>query len=599
MACRNGAGRCAPIGAAIRICMIRSSAIRVKLDQRGGIVEGKEMAENPRGLNAASGGLDRREFLGRMCQSAAAVIALGARRAFADGDPIVETTSGKIRGVSGGTVQVFKGVSYGASTAGANRFMPPHPPEPWSGIRDAVAYAGHAPQWPSTTARRAELKTLLGQPDTTPTGEECLTLNLWTPGLDGGAKRPVMVWLHGGGMAYGSANRALYDGTNLARRDDVVVVGVNHRLNVFGFLHLADIGGEAYSHSGNAGMLDLVAALRWVHDNIDRFGGDPGNVAIFGESGGGGKVSTLLAMPAARGLFHRAIIQSGAAIRLSTRDRANALAEGVLKELGLGKNECDRLQSVPVERLIAALTPAQQAVGPSPRPMLDRYVFGPVVDGADLPAHPFDPAAPAVSDDIPLVIGNTKDEASLFLVGDDKVWSGTLTEAELKARVARVAGADTDRVLELYRARDPKANPAELLIAASTGGNFWIRSVMLAERKAARNRAPVYFYAFNWATPAFGGRLKSHHAIDLPFTFDTVDTADTSAGFPGAQQLGDAMSATWAAFARNGTPDNAAIPHWPAYTLADRATLVLDTTCRVDNDPGRDARLLWGGIAQA
>ena len=211
---------------------------------------------------------------------------------------------------------------------------------------------------------------------------------------------------------------------------------------------------------------------------------------------------------------------------------------------------------------------------------------------------PFDPAAPAASDDIPLVIGNTKDEASLFLEGDDKVWNATLTEAELKARVARVAGADTDRVLE-HQARNPKANPAELLIASSTGGNFWVRSVMLAERKVARTRAPVYFYAFNWATPAFGGRLKSHHAIDLPFTFDTVDAADTSAGFPGAQQLGDAMSATWAAFARNGTPDNAAIPHWPAYTLPDRATLVLDTTCRVDNDPGRDARLLWGGIAQA
>lgn len=557
------------------------------------------MAANPRGINAASGGLDRREFLACMSQTAGAVIALGARRAFAEGDPIVETTSGKIRGVSGGAVQVFKGVPYGASTAGKNRFMPPRPPEPWTGIRDAVAYSGHAPQWPSTAPRRPELKTLLGQPDTTPTGEDCLTLNLWTPGLDGGAKRPVMVWLHGGGMAYGSANRALYDGTNLAWRDDVVVVSVNHRLNVFGFLHLADIGGEPYSHSGNAGMLDLVAALRWVHDNIDRFGGDPGNVTIFGESGGGGKVSTLLAMPGAKGLFHRAIIQSGAAIRLSTRERANALAEAVLKELGLGKNECARLQSVPIERLIAALTPAQQAVGPSARPMLDRYVFGPVVDGADLPAHPFDPAAPAVSDDIPLVIGNTKDEASLFLVGDDEVWNGTLTEAELKARVARIAGADTDRVLELYRARDPKANPTELLIAALTGGNFWVRSVMLAERKVARNRAPVYFYAFNWSTPAFGGRLKSHHAIDLPFTFDTVDAAETSAGFPGAQQLGDAMSATWAAFARNGTPDNAAIPHWPAYTLADRATMVLDATCRVDNDPGRDARLLWGGIAQA
>jgi len=503
--------------------------------------------------NAASAGLDRRQFLAHVSRSAAAaaMLALGARRTFADGEPIVETTSGKIRGVSARDVRVFKRVPYGASTAGANRFMPPRPPELWTGIRDTVAYAGHAPQWPSTTPRGAELKTLLGLPDTTPTGEDCLTLNLWTPGLDGGKKRPVMVWLHGGGMAYGSANRPVYDGTNLARRGDVVVVGVNHRLNVFGFLHLADIAGEAYSHSGNAGMLDLVAALRWVHDNIEQFGGDPSNVTIF---------------------------------------------EAVLRELGIAKSDCGRLQDMSVKTLIAALTPARQKVGPSAWPLLDRYDFGPVVDGADIPAHPFDPAASDVSDDVPLVIGNTKDEASLFLVGDDRVWNGTLTEAELKTYVARIAGADTDRVLELYRRRNPKASLVELQIAASTGGNFWIRSVMLAERKVARNRAPVYFYAFDWATPVFDGRLKSHHAIDLPFTFDTVDTADTSAGMLGARQLAEVMSATWAAFARNGNPDNPAIPHWPAYTLADRATMVLDTNCRVENDPGRDARLLWGEI---
>jgi para-nitrobenzyl esterase len=266
--------------------------------------------------------------------------------------------------------------------------------------------------------------------------------------------------------------------------------------------------------------------------------------------------------------------------------------------LGIAKADCGRLQNVPVKTLIAALTPAREAVGPSAWPLLDRYDFGPVVDGADIPAHPFDPTAPSVSDDVPLVIGNTRDEASLFLVGDDEIWNATLTEAALRTRVARIAGADADRVIELYRGRDPKASPAELLIAASTGGNFWIRSVMLAERKVQRNRAPIYFYAFNWATPIFDGRLKSHHAIDLPFTFDTVDAADTSAGIPGARQLAPVMTATWAAFARNGNPDNGASPHRPANTLSDRATMVLDTTCRVENDPRRDARLLWSGIAQ-
>jgi para-nitrobenzyl esterase len=385
----------------------------------------------------------------------------------------------------------------------------------------------------------------------------------------------------------------------LARHGDVVVLGVNHRLNGLGFLHLADIGGEAYSYSGNAGMLDLVAALRWVHDNIERFGGDPGNVTIFGESGGGGKVSTLLAMPAARGLFQRAIIQSGAAIRLSTRERANAVAEAVLKELGIAKSDCDKLRDVPVKTLIAALTPARQAVGPSASPLLDRYDFWPVFDSAAIPAHPFDPtAAPGVSDDIPLIIGDTKDEASLFLEGDDKVWNARLTEAELKTRVARIAGADADRVTELYRGRDPKASPAELLIAASTGGNFWIRSVMLAERKAARNRAPVYFYAFNWATPIFDGRLKSHHAIDLPFTlrYSRRRGHERRNARRSAARRRDACD--WTAFARDGNPDNAAIPHWPTYTTADRSTMIVDTTCRVENDPGRDARLLWSGIVQ-
>jgi len=272
--------------------------------------------------------------------------------------PVFEIAAGKLRGAVSAGIYSFKGIPYGRAPTGHNRFMAPEPPQPWTGARDALAYAGHAWQLPNRPKRRPELETVLGPADTSSEGEDCLTLNVWTPGLGDGAKRPVMVWLHGGAFGYGSGNRAVTDGANLARRGDVVVVSVNHRLNIFGFLHLADLGGPAWAHSGNAGVLDLVAALRWVRDNVAEFGGDPGRVTIFGESGGGGKVSVLLAMPAARGLFHRAIIQSGAAIRVSTRERATALAEAVLKEVGLGPAECERLQTLPVEQLLAPIAPA-------------------------------------------------------------------------------------------------------------------------------------------------------------------------------------------------------------------------------------------------
>lgn len=406
-----------------------------------------------------------------------------------------------------------------------------------------------------------------------------------------------MVWLHGGAFAYGSANRAVTDGANLARRGDVVVVSVNHRLNIFGFLHLADLGGERFAHSSNAGMLDQIAALVWVRENIGHFGGDPGNVTIFGESGGGGKVSTLLAMPAAQGLFHRAIVQSGAAIRMTTRERANALAEAVLKELGLGRGDCEQLQAVPPSPLLAAIAPASRAAGPRQWPLLDRYDFGPVVDGADLPAHPFEPKAPAVSDGIPLMIGGTKDESSLFLTEDEKVWGGTLSEAELYARIASVAGDARDAVIAAYRGRLAGATPAELLVAMSTGSNFWIRSVLLAERKAARGGAPVYLYSLDWRTPTHGGRLKAHHAIDLPFVFDTTDIPETTAAIRGARELAATVSATWAAFARTGTPDNPALPRWPAYARDERATMIFDSDCRIDRDPDREARTVWSEVA--
>jgi para-nitrobenzyl esterase len=554
------------------------------------------------GRTSHESGIDRRAFMTRSAGAAAALAipALAITRAVAAaGEPIVETTSGKIRGASVDGVYSFKGVPYGASTAAKNRFMPPRKPEAWAGVRDALSWAGHAPQSLVGVRRRPELAELAGPPDTVPESEDCLTLNLWTRGLDDAGKRPVMVWYHGGAFSYGSANQPRTDGTNLAKRGDVVVVTVNQRLNILGHLDLAEFGGAEFVSSGNGGTLDMLAALEWVRDNVARFGGDPGNVTIFGESGGGGKVSTLLAMPAARGLFHRAIIQSGAATRLRERDRAARITEAVLQELGLGKADLASLQTLPVERLIAAIGPAQKAVGPPKLPLFDRYDFGPVVDGTVLPAHPFDPVATDLSDDVPVIVGGMKDEMAIFLAPDDKIWHRTLGEDELKERVQRVAGDATDRVIETYRRLHPEMNPAERLIAILTDSNFRIRSLLLAERKAAKGKAPVYLYSFDWETPVFDGRLKAFHALDVPFTFDTIDFVGATDRGPAARQLAAAMSGTWAQFARTGKPDNPAIPVWPAYTSADRATMVLDKEWRLAGDYGRETRLLWSEITRS
>jgi para-nitrobenzyl esterase len=298
-------------------------------------------------------------------------------------------------------------------------------------------------------------------------------------------------------------------------------------------------------------------------------------------------------MPRAKGLFHRALIQSGAVVRLRTQERARALTECVVRHLGA---TAASVQNVPVADLLAAVEPAQKALGPSPAPLFDRYPFGPVIDGDVLPAHPFDPVASEIMADIPLVIGDMKNETANFLAVVDKVWDRSLTEAEMQQRVAAIAGEHTGRVIELYGQLYPELNPAERLIAITTDSNFRIRSLVLAQRRVALHRGPVWMYSFEWETPVLGGKLKAPHAMDVPFAFNTLDLTNATGGSSEALALADTMSSVWTAFARNGRPDHASIPDWPVFDTARRATLVLDKVCRIENDPRGEARRLWQDI---
>ena len=499
------------------------------------------------------------------------------------------TTNGAVRGASSGGVVVFRGVPYGASTGGANRFRPPQPVARWTGVRDALTFGATCSQPSSLGATAPSVEPFIGSllPDPNDEfGENCLSVNVYTPGADDGC-RPVMVWFHGGGQTIGSGNLTPYNGSNLAHIGNVVVVTVNHRLGALAYLSLAGVpGGDDYASSGNAGLLDMVASLQWVRDNIRAFGGDPGNVTIFGESGGGSKVSVLLGTPAAAGLFHRAIIQSGPTLEAELPDDAARTTAAIMAHLGV--STVNELLASPVDALVAAqLSVLGSALGGT---FGSGHRLGPVIDGAVLPAHPFEPTAAAPAAQVPLMIGTCRDEMTMFLLDAPAIVDATHDTGE---QIAQALSKGVTGLYGVYRARRPGQLPGQILIAIATEA-FRLGSITLAERKVAGGTAPVWMYRCDVTSPASGGAFGATHSIDLPLVFGDLPHPLLD-GHPRATDISASMMATWVQFARHGDPNNASIPPWRPYTHDDRATLLFDTECTVVIDPDGDERRAWGG----
>jgi len=536
----------------------------------------------------------RRQFIARTALATAPVILLpGVAKSWSGATidyKVVDTPYGKLRGYRENGVNIFKGIPYAGDVSGAKRFQKAGSVQPWTGIRDALQLGNPSIQPPNQTYG-------INEPGP---AENCLVLNIWTPANDG-KKRPVMVYNHGGGFRTGSGGSASQDGANLARMYDVVVVATNHRLGLLGYLYLDEMAGDEFKGSGNRGVQDIAVALDWVKENIEQFGGDPNNVMIFGESGGGMKTSSLYAMPEAEPLFNKASIESGPAVELITAETAAETTRSVLKYLDISPQNWKKLLEVPADQLLEA----QENIPKKQNPLAGGFhgignsgvgSFGTMVDGVIIPANPFEPVAPDFSKNKPLMVGWNEDEYIFFaMVGGDKDVF-TLSEDDLKSRLQRDFGDNAELIRKTYHEANPEKTPGEIYIAIRSIMMMGLGSIRIAERKALQGGAPAYLYNFGYKSnakiPGTEFEMGTMHAMDIPFKFYNVE-GGMAGSKPDRFEASKNMTSLWTSFARNGKPSSDGQPEWSAYDLKSRPTFRIDVNCTVINDRFKAEREMW------